>query len=343
LSASRMSSGDSSPVDHLHHRQLGQTDLQVSIIGFGASPLGNVFEVIDQEEGKRAVHMAVDEGINFFDVSPYYGRTLAEERLGAALQGRRHKVILGTKCGRYGASEFDFSAERVAVGVDESLMRLRTDYVDLLQVHDLEFGDLQQIVDETIPAMRRLQTQGKARYIGITGYPLAALQQVASALPVDVILSYCHYNLLADDLETTLAPFASTRGIGLINASPLHMGVLTEQGAPKWHPAPPEIHEAARRAADFCRSQGLDISQIALRFCFEYPRVATTLVGMSTQSQVKNSLSALRQPIDPAITQQVRSILAPVLNRTWPSGRPENSTPTALASLRSSQPIASAD
>jgi L-galactose dehydrogenase len=177
----------------MEFRRLGRTDLQISVVGFGASPLGDVFRLIDTEEGRRAVHLAIEEGINFFDVSPYYGVTLAEERLGQALSGRRDKVILATKCGRYGFRDFDFSAQRVQSSVEESLGRLRTDYVDLLQAHDVEFGDVNQIIDEMVPAMPRLQQEGKARYIGISGYPLKVLMRIAEKVPVDGILSYCRY------------------------------------------------------------------------------------------------------------------------------------------------------
>lgn len=308
----------------MQYRRLGQTDLQVSIIGFGASPLGDVYGKTDPEEGQRAVHMAIKEGINFFDVSPYYGLNLAEERLGAALQGRRRHVILATKCGRYGTDEFDFSGRRVSLSVEESLRRLRTDYIDLLQAHDIEFGDLQQIVGETIPAMKRLQEQGKVRYVGITGYPLNVLLRIAADIPVDTILSYCHYNLLVDDMDRFLAPFAESRGIGLINGSPLHMGVLTEQGAPDWHPAPADVRNAVNRGRQFCRQRGINLSELALRFCLDYPRVATTLVGMATREQVSSSLRALEAPANVQEVRQVRAVFASVFNRSWPSGRPEN-------------------
>jgi len=120
------------------------------------------------------------------------------------------------------------------------------------------------------------------------------------------------------------------------------MGVLTEQGAPKWHPAAPEVHEAARRAAEFCRSCGVNIADVALRFCFQYPRVGSTFVGMSTQAEVKNNLRVLSQQVNPSMLQQVRDILRPVLNRTWPSGRPENTFPQAQPSQKD-QATASAD
>jgi len=307
------------------YRRLGKTEHSVSLLGFGTAPLGDVYGVTDQTETISAVHMAIDNGVNFFDVSPYYGLTLAEERLGEALAGRRDKVILATKCGRYGLDKFDFSAKRITASIDESLKRLGTDYVDLLQAHDVEFGDVRQIIEETLPAMRRLQEKGKARYIGVTGYPLKTLVRIAEAAPVDTILSYCRYNLLITDMDDLLTPVAKRHGIGLINASGLHMGALTEHGAPDWHPAPREVKEAARKAVDFCKERGADVSALSLRFCLDHPYVSSTLVGMSTRRHVEHNLDLLEMTTDEELREQVRQILAPVFNRVWPSGRPENS------------------
>lgn len=221
----------------MRRKALGNTSLEVSVLGFGASPLGDVFARTDLSEGMRLVRSAIDGGINFFDVSPYYGLTLAEERLGAALEGQRDKVVVATKVGRYGTDVFDFSRDGIRKGLEGSLERLRTDHVDLLQAHDIEFGSSEQIIRETIPALRELQAEGKARYIGITGYPLRLLTSVATALPVYTVLSYCRYNLLFQDMDEVLTPLAISQGLGLINASPMAMGLLTPQGAPSWHPA----------------------------------------------------------------------------------------------------------
>ena len=311
-------------------RKLGKTDLDVSILGFGASPLGNVFGEADPSEGIRAVHLAIDEGVNFFDVSPYYGLTLAETRLGEALEGRRQSICLSTKCGRYGSQDFDFSPQRIRRGLEESLTRLRTDYVDLLFAHDVEFGTAEQIIQDTIPAMRSLQEEGKARYIGISGYPPGFLVRIAQAVPVDAILNYCHYNLLVNDMDRQLAPFAEERGIGLINASPLHMGILTEQGGPEWHPAPPEVRSAVRKARELCQAHGASLTDIALRFCLDYPNAATTLVGMSTTQEVSRNLGALDGPPPPEMMREIEAVLAPVHNTVWISGRAENNPPGQL-------------
>ena len=294
------------------------------MLGFGASPLGDEFRKTTAEERQRAVDAAIDQGINFFDVSPYYGRTLAEERLGEALGNKRNKIILATKCGRYDVAKFDFSAGRVTASVDESLRRLRTDYVDLIQCHDIEFGDLNQVINEAIPALRKVQQAGKARFVGITGLPLNMMKTVASAVPVDTFLSYCRYNLLIKDMDELLTPFARKHGIGLINASPLHMGILTERGAPDWHPAPKEVIAAGEQVVKLCQRRGVQVADVALRFCIEHPYVSTTLVGMSRPDHVERNIRGIAKPVDPELFEEIRAIVAPVANITWPSGRPEN-------------------
>lgn len=313
----------------MDYRYLGDTGLEVSVLGFGASPLGDEFGAIRPVDGQRAVDCALDHGVTYFDVAPYYGRTLAEERLGAYLAGKRHRVVLATKAGRYDRDwpeGFDFSAARITASVEESLRRLRTDVIDVYQLHDVEFGDRQVLVNEALPALQRLKEQGKVRAIGITGYPLACLRDLAAAADVDVILSYAHYNLMNTRLDRELAPFARARGIGLINASPLHMGMLTEAGPPDWHPAPDDVREVARRVADWCREQGVDLAALALQFALDYDAVATTLVGMSTEAQVTQNVRAVSVQPDPDVLRAVRQMIAPVADRTWPSGRPENHT-----------------
>lgn len=308
----------------MEYRELGKTGLRVSVLGFGASPLGNVFDDVSPAEGERAVHAAIDRGINLFDVSPYYGKTLAEERLGIALLGRRGNVVLSTKCGRYDTDGFDFSAARISASIDQSLRRLRTDHVDLLQAHDIEFGDRNQILEETIPAMRRIQAAGKARFIGVTGLPLKMLADVVERGGVDVMLSYCRYNLLVRDLNRVLAPVAKEHGIGLINASPLHMRILTDEGAPPWHPAPAVVREAGARVVAICHAHGVDPAIVALRFCLDNPYVASTLVGMSSVAQLEVNLQAMDYEIESALLKEIDAAVAPVCDWIWPSGRPEN-------------------
>jgi L-galactose dehydrogenase len=308
----------------MQYRQLPHSSLDVSILGFGASPLGNEFRAINPAEGERAVRYAVERGVNFFDVSPYYGRTLAEERLGKALSGLRQKVVVSTKCGRYDTAAFDYSANRIAGSVEESLRRLRTDYLDILYAHDIEFADREQILNETIPALKHLKQQGKARLVGVTGLPLKLLADVAVRGEVDIVMSYCRYNLLIRDLDNHLAPVLQRHGIGLVNASPLHMGILTDCGAPAWHPAPERVIQAGKRIVELGAARGVDLASTSLRFCLDYPHVASTFVGMAKPEHVDANLKALEITSDREFLAEIESVAGNDLNVTWLSGLPEN-------------------
>lgn len=309
----------------MEYRRLGSTDLKLSKIGFGAAPLGGEYGALDLAEAERAVHKAIDEGITFFDTAPYYGRTVSEERLGKMLEGRRDKVVLATKIGRYDKASFDFSAERVRTSVDESLQRLRTDHIDLITAHDIEFGDREQVINETIPALRAVQKTGKVRYVGISGLPLRMLADVAVRARVDNVLSYCHYNLLLRDLDTYLTPVVEAHGIGLVNASPLHMGVLTAQGAPPWHPAPDVVKEAGRKVVDLLERRDVYPAVAALRFSLDHPYISSTLVGMVTTLEVETNLKAMDFKLDPALLAEIDAVVDPVKGMSWPSGTPDNS------------------
>lgn len=308
------------------YRSLGATGLKLSVLGFGSSPLGGVFASIDEEEGKRAVRAALDLGVNFFDASPFYGMTRAEKVLGDALADvPRDCYLLATKVGRYGNDprDFDFSARRIRSSIDESLRRLRVEYVDIVQCHDIEFGDLNQIVEEAIPALRREVEAGKVRYIGITGLPLRIFPAIIERAPVDTALSYCHYALNDTSLEQ-LIPYLRQHKIGVINAAPLSMGLLTDGGVPAWHPAPAEVRGCCARAAAHCRERGIDIAQLAIQFAVANPAIETTLVGISSAEEIARNVRWACERPDPAVLAEVLEILAPIHNRTWPSGRPEN-------------------
>jgi L-galactose dehydrogenase len=312
----------------MEYRLLGRTGLKVSALSFGASSLGGAFRDVDETEAIESVHMSLDLGINFIDVSPYYGLTKAETVLGKALKGiARDKYILATKVGRYGSEpkDFVFSSKRVTASVDESLSRMGVTHVDLIQAHDIEFGDLDQIIGETIPALREVVRQGKARFVGVTGYPLAALRRVVQEVPVDTILSYCHYEL-NDTSLLELVPVLKQRGVGIISASPLGMGLLSNRGTPAWHPASAPLKKACAKAAAVCRDRGASIERLAIQFALANPDIATTLVGSASPKNMRQNIAWASEPPDRALLDEVQRILAPVHNVTWPSGRTENNS-----------------
>lgn len=308
----------------MKNRTLGHTDLKVSILSYGASSLGSVFGEIDENEGIRTVHTAVDLGINFIDVSPYYGLTKAETLLGKALQRiPRDKYILSTKAGRYGDHDFDFSAERIKKSVDESLIRLKTDYIDILHLHDIEFASLDQIIYESIPALVDLKKAGKIRFYGISGLPLKIFQVVSEKVHLDTILSYCHYSLNNTSLSN-IEKEMSYKGIGIINASPLSMGLLSKKGPPNWHPASNEIKRICHQAVQFCEEQGVAIEKIAIQFAVANDRIPTTLVGTANPQHIERNVKWIEEPIDMELVNQVREILKPIDQKIWLSGRKEN-------------------
>jgi L-galactose dehydrogenase len=308
----------------MKYRILGNTGMKVSVVSFGASPLGDEFRKTTDEERQRAVDAAIDQGINYFDTSPFYGRTLSETRLGQALRGKRDRVFIATKCGRYDIDGFDFSAERVTASIDESLKRLQTDHVDVLQAHDIEFGDVNQILEETVPALLKIKESGKARFVGVTALPLKIMARVIATHPIDMVLSYCRYNLMITDMDDLLTPIAQERGVGLVNASPLHMRILTEAGAPDWHPAPKQVQQAGQQVVALCRERGYDPADVALRFCIDYPHAATTLVGMSRPDHVERNIRGIETAVDEELLREIAKVVEPVNNMTWPSGRREN-------------------
>jgi L-galactose dehydrogenase len=304
-------------------RELGRTGMKVSPLGFGGAPLGGMYGGLEASEAIASVHHAINAGLNLVDTSPYYGPLHSEVLLGKALQGGwRKQVLLATKVGRIDKAVFDFSAGFIARSMEDSLRRLQTDYVDIFQAHDIEFADdLDRVFTESAEALYRLKKQGKCRFVGMTGLPLGVLRRAIESCELDVVISYCHCTLLDTTLLTDLLDVAERRGVGVINASPLSMGLLTENGPPEWHPADAEIKLAARKAAELCRQRGADLSTLAIGRVLRERRLATTLVGMARRSEVDRNLHAMKLDLDEAQLAEVLDLLAPVKDRTWPSGK----------------------
>ena len=310
----------------MHYRTLGATGVKVSALAYGGSSLGSAFRDIDEAEGIRSVHVALDNGINLIDTAPYYGATKAETVLGKALKGvARDRYILATKVARYGPNiaDFDFSAARVTRSVDESLARIGVDYIDFIQVHDMEFGNLDQIVNETIPALRKLQASGKVRFVGISCLPVRLYEYVMDRAPVDQIQSYCHY-CLNDTALADLLPYLRAKNVGIFNSAPLGMRLPSNEGPPAWHPAPAALRAKCAEAAELCRARGSDIGKLALQFALANPEIHTHVVGTASPARVLQNIADAEAPLDQSLLGDVLAILKLVHNLTWASGRPEN-------------------
>src|SRR5947209_5019528 len=306
------------------HRPLGRTGLTLPSLSFGASSLGQEFRPVDLGEATRSVRVALDLGMTFIDTSPYYGRGLSECLLGIALRGvPRDQYLLGTKLGRYDPRHFDFSARRVAESVDVSLQRLGVEHLDIVLCHDIEFVEMGQIVEETLPALRRLQEQGKVRFVGVSGYPMKVFRYVLDRTDLDVILSYNHYTL-QNTMLADLAPYLKNKGVGIMNAAPFSARLLTNQPLPAWHKATPQVRAVCKQAADHCAARGVDIAQLALQFSIANEDLATCIVGSANPANVKKWADWSELPLDQGLLNEVLDILRPIHNWFYIEGRPEN-------------------
>ena len=310
----------------MEYRDLGQTGMKISHLSFGASSLGSVFRETNEKESFEAVEAAIEGGINFIDVSPYYGHYKAETVLGKALRNiPRDKYYLSTKVGRYGkdgVNTWDYSAKRVTDSVYESMERLGIDHIDLINVHDIEFqaalpGGLQKVVDETLPALFELRDKGVVSHVGITDLQLPNLKWVVERSEgVESILNFCHYTL-NDDALADYAGFFEQHGVGIINASPLSMGLLSQRGVPCWHPAPKPLVKACQKAAEYCREQGYPIEKLAVQYAVSNSRIASTLFSSANPDNVRRNIQWANEEPDWDLVDKVKEIIGDQQRVTW--------------------------
>lgn len=302
---------------------LGRTGLSVSKLSLGGAQFGQQYGPLSVPQAAEVVHAAIDEGVNLIDTSAFYGKGTSETILGEVLAGGwREKVAICTKAGRLDRDVFDFSPAGMRACVEGSLKRLRTDHVDILLAHDIEFADnFERVFTETADVLHRLKAEGKTRFVGMSCLPLGLLKLAVERCKLDVVISYCHFNLQDQTLLTDLLPVAEKHGVGVLNASPLGMGLLTNQGPQPWHPGGEDVKAACRVAAELCKSRGADVSFLGMQYCFSDDRIPSTISGAATVDELRTNLRALAEPINRQLLADVEAVLAPVRNVTWPSGK----------------------
>ena len=309
----------------MQSRPLGRTGLEVPILAFGASSLGAEFRSVTLDEALESVRAALDCGLTLIDTSPFYGRGMSEVLLGIALEGvPRDDYLLCTKLGRYDLAHFDFSARRVAESVDVSLHRLRTDHLDIVLCHDIEFVPLGQIVEETLPALRKVRDAGKVRFIGFSGYPQKIFRSICDRTDVDCVLSYNQYTLQNTRFATETLPWLTERGIGAMNAGPFSARLLTDAPLPAWLKEPEPVKAAAREAAALCRSRGTPLAKLALQFALADPAIATTIAGSANPANVRAWARWAAEPLDDDLLRDVQALFEPVRDIGHVEGLPEN-------------------
>jgi D-threo-aldose 1-dehydrogenase len=287
-------------------------DVEVSSLGLGAAPLGNLYAAVDEETAEATVSTAWDLGIRWFDTAPHYGLGLSERRLGRALRDRpRDAYVLSTKVGRLldpvdepagddMASGFavpathrrrwDFSADGVRRSLDDSLVRLGLDRVDLVFVHDPD-AHMDWALREAVPALLALRDQGVVRAVGVGMNSSAPLARFVAEADVDAVLLAGRYTLLEQTALDDLLPLCDARGVAVLAGGVFNSGLLSrprpaEDATYDYGVAPPQVLARARRLADVCERHGVPLPQAAVHFPLGHPAVRAILVGVRSPAEI---------------------------------------------------------
>ncbi len=295
----------------MDYRILGESDLNVSVIGYGAWGIGGepFWKTEGEENSIRSIEKAVELGINFYDTAPVYGFGHSEELLGKALHSRRGKVIIATKCGlrwrKEGIKTLEKRASRESIleEVDLSLQRLQTDYIDLYQVH---WPDEGTPAEETMDALLQIQKAGKVRYIGVSNYSVVQMKEI---LKYGRIVSLQPmYSMLERDIEKEVLPFCIQNNIGIICYSPLASGVLTgkydeDTVFKDWRGQGIIGHftgdvfvshiEKVKEITKIAQKHGRTTSQLAINWLLHQRGVTTAIVGVKNPVQVEQNTGAV--------------------------------------------------
>ncbi|KAF5277695.1 hypothetical protein FQR65_LT03675 [Abscondita terminalis] len=286
-------------VKKMKYNVFGGTGLMISQLSIGTAGFSYLFGEYSADKCREALVKALKAGVNFIDTAPWYGHGVSEELLGQFLKGiPRQAYYLGTKVARYEADPklmFDFSAEKTRKSIDTSLKRLGVDYVDIIQVHDIDFAkSLDIVINETLPVLEEAVKCGKAKYIGVTGYPVATLAKCVntSKTKIDTVLNYSRLSLLDSGLLKYINSFQE-KNLGIINAAGLCLGLLTNGGPQPWHPASESVQNICSEAREYCKSQQVELAKLAMHYCYQQSGPHTNLVGMNTVELVDSNLDVL--------------------------------------------------
>lgn len=297
-------------------------------LGLGAAPLGNLYELVRDEDARATVDAAWEGGIRDFDVAPLYGYGLAERRLGDALRGRpRDQYRISTKVGRLlveGRDEdgifidvpglrpvFDFSYDGVLRSFEASLERLGLDRVDTLLVHDPD-DFAEQALAGAFPALRRLRDEKVVSLIGAGMNQAPMLCRFVREAGIDCVLVAGRWSLLDRRAGEELLPLCSERGVEVMVGGVFNSGLLARPSALAtfdYAAAPPELVEAARALDAECRAAGVDLLSAALSFPARHPAVTTVLVGARTPAEMRADVAAFTAEIPDRLWERLDRVV----------------------------------
>ncbi|MCC7401298.1 MAG: aldo/keto reductase [Chitinophagaceae bacterium] len=301
----------------MHYRKFGNTDLTVSEIGFGAWAVGGGAMIgntaigwgdADDEESKKAIHRALDLGINFFDTADIYGLGHSEELLGAML-GNNKEVIIATKAGNVSRDNrftVDYSKDHILKACDASLKRLRREVIDYYQLHTARLQHLQN--EECIEAMMQLQQQGKIRYWGLSLNTFDPLPEAEYFLENNIGNGFQLVLNLLNQRSLPLLKIAGEKGYGVIARMALQFGLLTgkfdhqfsfSENDHRKNRITPEVvrttNEALQPVWDLCEKYGMNKTQLSLSYVLSYPEVSTVIAGIRTAAHADANTTGLKR------------------------------------------------
>lgn len=275
----------------MEYTLLGRTGFKVSKLGLGGAPLGGDFGEISDETVGNVIHTALDLGINFIDTAPLYGKGESERRIGLALKGKRDQVILATKAVMRGDS---YSYENTIKSVEQSLKRLQTDRIDLIQLHEADMTTFEEAMDGTIRAFLKLKEEGKVRAIGVNAGKVDLLIPYLKTGLIDTVQTFGRYMLIDYSAKDHLLPIAKEWNVAVINGSVLGMGILADSPAPFIRKNQRLLEEAERRKEQLSflrKSEPKGLAEPAMRFSLTCPDIAVTLTGTTSIQSLKRNAS----------------------------------------------------
>ena len=295
--------------------EVGRTGLKIPLMGLGTAGMGNLYIKISQDEANEMAQSAIEQGLNFFDTAPHYGRGIAEDRLGKALEGvSREKYIMASKVGRVvtpeGEEYLDFSRDGIFRSLEGILRRLKIDHVDILHLHDPE-QHYHQALTEGFPALAELREQGVIKAVGAGMNSWEMLVDFAREADFDCFLLAGHYTLLDQDALAEFLPVCHKKGISVFMAGILNTGILATGAVPgakyRYREASPEIMQKVARIETVCRRYDVPLNAAATQFPLGHPAVTAVVVGADTKEHIAANRAALERFVPDEFWQMLRA------------------------------------
>jgi D-threo-aldose 1-dehydrogenase len=313
--------------------KVGRTSVDVTRLGFGGAPIGNLYREVSEDEARGAVDVAWDAGIRYFDTAPHYGLGLSERRLGAALADRpREKYVLSTKVGRLLAPAdgvgddieaggfavpathrrvWDFSADGIKRSLESSLDRLGVDRVEIVYLHDPD-DHWEQAAFEGFPALAELRAQGVVGAIGVGMNQWEMPARFVRETDIDVVMLAGRYTLLEQHALPEFLPLCHERGVSVVAAGVFNSGLLARPDVPQdakydYADAPPELVDRASRIAEVCERHGVTLPEVAIQFPLGHPAVSCVVIGSRTADQMRANAEHFEVAVPPPLWEELRT------------------------------------